>query len=217
MATVPAYPARFDLEAPEEVANWRPLVQWLLAIPHLVILHVLGYVVQVVWIISFFAVLFTKHIPEGLYSFQVMVMRYQARVWTYVLFMREDYPPFSFRVVDADDGADPPTSLSVDRPPELNRWLPLVKWLLLIPQVIVLFFLQIASFFVAVVAFFAVLFTGRFPQGMRNFLVGVTRWHVRVGAYALFLVDPYPPFSLQPSTGPSAAPPPTTPPPGSAG
>ncbi len=205
MASVPAYPARFDFEAPDEVANWRPLVQWLLAIPHLVILQVLGYVVEVVWIISFFAVLFTKNIPQGLYNFQVMVMRYQVRVGTYVLFMREGYPPFSFRTVGEDDGIDVAT-LSVDRPAELNRWLPLVKWLLIIPQIIVLAFLNIAAFVVAVISFFAVLFTGRFPEGMRTFLVGVMRWHVRVGAYVLLLVDPYPPFSLQPSAGPPAPP-----------
>jgi hypothetical protein len=79
----------------------------------------------------------------------------------------------------------------------LNRWLPLVKWLLAIPHYIVLFFLWIGAFFAVVFAWFAILFTGRYPRGLFDFVVGVTRWHVRVVAYAFALVtDEYPPFRL---------------------
>ena len=82
---------------------------------------------------------------------------------------------------------------------DLNRWLPLVKWLLAIPHYIVLIFLDIAAVVVAVVAWFAILFTGRYPQGMFDFVVGVLRWNLRVTAYAFLLVtDRYPPFSLSP-------------------
>jgi hypothetical protein len=80
---------------------------------------------------------------------------------------------------------------------DLNRWLPLVKWLLAIPHYIVLFFLWIAAFVVVVIAWFAILFTGRYPRGMFDFVEGVIRWHNRVTAYALVLVtDNYPPFRL---------------------
>ena len=80
---------------------------------------------------------------------------------------------------------------------DLNRWLPLVKWLLAIPHYIVLFFLGIASLFVVVFAWFAILFTGRYPRGLFDFVVGVTRWGYRVQAYAFVLVtDRYPPFRL---------------------
>jgi hypothetical protein len=86
-----------------------------------------------------------------------------------------------------------------DAPNELNRWLPLVKWFLAIPHFIVLFFLDIAAVVVVVVAWFAILFTGRYPEGMFNFVVGVMRWSLRVTAYAFLLVtDRYPPFSLAP-------------------
>ncbi len=82
---------------------------------------------------------------------------------------------------------------------DLNRWLPLVKWLLAIPHYIVLFFLDIAVFFVVIVAWFAILFTERYPRGMFDFVEGVFRWHNRVAAYALTLVtDQYPPFRLAP-------------------
>jgi hypothetical protein len=82
---------------------------------------------------------------------------------------------------------------------DLNRLLPLVKWLLAIPHYFVLFFLEIAAFVVVVVAWFAILFTGRYPRGMFDFVLGVIRWHNRVIAYALTLVtDEYPPFRLAP-------------------
>ena len=95
-------------------------------------------------------------------------------------------------------------SLRLDMPypdaqTELNRWLPLVKWLLAIPHYIVLVFLCIAAFVCIVVAWFAILFTGRYPRGLFDFVVGVGRWSTRVSAYAFLLVtDRYPPFSLQP-------------------
>ena len=80
---------------------------------------------------------------------------------------------------------------------DLNRWLPLVKWLLAIPHLIVLFFLSVGAFFAVVIAWFAILFTGRYPRGLFDFVVGVGRWWLRVEAYAILLVtDRYPPFSL---------------------
>ncbi len=79
----------------------------------------------------------------------------------------------------------------------LNRWLPLVKWLLAIPHYIVLGFLGVAAFFVILIAWFAILFTGRYPRSMFDFVVGVLRWGLRVSAYAFLLTtDEYPPFRL---------------------
>ncbi len=89
-----------------------------------------------------------------------------------------------------------PAQFEITYPGELNRWLPLVKWLLIIPHYFVLFFLGIGAYFVAIFAFFAVLFTGRFPRGAFDYLVGTLRWGQRVGAYIYLMADPYPPFSL---------------------
>jgi uncharacterized membrane protein len=90
--------------------------------------------------------------------------------------------------------------LEIDYPDakqDLNRWLPLVKWFLAIPHFIVLFFLAIGAFFAVIIAWFAILFTGRYPRGLFDYLVGVSRWALRVEAYAMLLVtDRYPPFSL---------------------
>ena len=88
------YPASFTFDPPERVANWRPLVHWLLVIPHAIVLYVIQIVAEVVAFVSWFAILFTGRLPEGLASFQVMYMRYDARVATYAVWLREEYPPF---------------------------------------------------------------------------------------------------------------------------
>jgi uncharacterized protein DUF4389 len=91
---------------------------------------------------------------------------------------------------------DHPVRLEISYPSELNRWLPLVKWLLAIPHYFVLFFVGVGALFVIVFSWFAVLFTGRFPRGAFDYLVGTYRWANRVGAYVLLMTDAYPPFSL---------------------
>ncbi|HZN14139.1 MAG TPA: DUF4389 domain-containing protein [Acidimicrobiales bacterium] len=188
-------PVVLDLDAPLEAANWRPLVSWLLAIPQWFVVSVLGGVSQVLVVISFFTVLFTRKIPDGIYNFQAMYLRYSWRTTSYTLFMRESYPPFTFEMQTTDPGDDP-AQLSIADQGELNRWLPLVKWLLLIPHFIALIFLAIGAIFVWIAAFFAVLFTGRWPGGMRNYMIGLERWSTRVNAYLYLMRDEYPPFSL---------------------
>ncbi|MBV8692142.1 MAG: DUF4389 domain-containing protein [Actinobacteria bacterium] len=183
------------IEAPAEVANWRPLVQWLLAIPHYVVLYALSVVLSLFAFISFFAILFTGMIPPTIYSFEVMVLRYQWRVYSYAGFLRESYPPFEFTSSDVDPGNDP-ASLSLPRPEKWNRGLIFVKWLLVIPNAIVLTFVAIGAFVAWLIAAFAVLFTGRWPQVLRDLVVGTVRWQMRLNAYVYLLTDQYPPYSL---------------------
>jgi len=209
-----SYPARLGIESPLEVRNWRPLVNWFLAIPHYLVLYAMKALRQVLTLIALFTVLFTKKIPDQMFDLIVMTRRYAWRVNTYAFWMREAYPPFSFSLTSQDDGLDP-AWLSVDYPQELNRWAPLYKWLLAIPHYIVLLLLFIGAVFAALAAFFAVLFTGRYPPGLRSYLIGVARWSLRVSAYAGLLRDEYPPFSLRDGTPGLAADPgtPTPPPP----
>jgi hypothetical protein len=197
MAAASDYPVHLDLDAPLEVARWRPLVHWFLAIPHFIVVQILGYVQLVLFVISWFAILFTGNIPRGLFNFMVMILRYQWRTNSYAFFMREQYPPFAFDAA-SDDPGDDPARLSVAYPERLSRGLIFVKWLLAIPHFIALMFVFIAAFVVGIAGFFAVLFTGRWPEGMRNFLIGATRWSTRVSAYVFLLTDVYPPFSLEP-------------------
>jgi hypothetical protein len=185
------------VDTPARIANWRPLVHWLLAIPHAVVLYILGIVSGVVALISWFAILFTGKLPEGMANLQALYIRYTNRFNVYVYFMREEYPPFSFETVATDPGDDPGVRTTVV--PELenrNRLTTAFRFILVIPHVIVLALLGIAAFFAAIVAFFAVLFTGHWPEGLQNFVVGVFRWSTRVAAYYTLLTDEYPPFSL---------------------
>jgi hypothetical protein len=192
-----AYPATFAFDPPEKVANWRPLVNWLLAIPHFAVLYGLRVLGQAVAVISWFAIVFTGELPESLANLQTMWMRYELRTYSYGLFMREEYPPFAFAMSPADGGED--ARVAVNFQPVLNdrnRVTVGFRIILVIPHAFVLVLLAIAASVVVTVAFFAVLFTGRWPAGMRNFVVNVQRWYLRVQTYFLMLTDEYPPFQL---------------------
>ena len=136
-------------------------------------------------------IVFRQRYPRWWFDFGLELSRFGARIGAYVALLSDQYPS----TVEHQS-----VHLDVDYPDverDLNRWLPIVKLLLAIPHFIVLVFLSIAAFFAVIVAWFAILFTGRYPRGIFDFVVGVGRWWVRVWAYAILLVtDKYPPFSL---------------------
>jgi ABC-type multidrug transport system fused ATPase/permease subunit len=192
-----SYPATFSFDPPDKVANWRPLVNWLLAIPHYIVLYALQVVSRVVGVISWFAIVFTGRLPEGLANVQVMYLRYSLRTSTFVAFLREEYPPFGFATTTSDPGDDRRTRVEVQ--PQLadrNRLTALFRIVLVIPQLIVLAILSVASAVATFIAVFAVLFTGRWPAGMRGFVLKVLGWSLRLNVYFLLLTDVYPPFAL---------------------
>jgi hypothetical protein len=192
-----AYPTRLDIEAAPEQDRWRPFAQWALALPHLVILQALQAASQAVAVVSWFWILFTGRLPAGLASFQAMYLRYWMRTASYVGFLREAYPPFGFTTSVEDPGDDPHVRLDVSpRLEDRNRLTTFFRLVLVIPHVLVLALLSLAALIVLVVAAFAVLFTGRWPDGLRAFVVGTARWSLRVEAYLLLLVDDYPPFAF---------------------
>jgi hypothetical protein len=191
-----SHPADLRLDAPLEVANWRPLVHWLLAIPHLLIAGVLGQVAGVVAFVAWFIIVFTGKLPKGLADFQVLVIRYSARAYSYAAFLREKYPEFEFEMTQEDPGTDP---LRVDVTAQLenrNRLTVALRVIWMIPIAIFLWAVGIVASLAMIVAFFAVLFTGRWPEGLRTFVLNVGRLSIRVNAYGYLLVDDYPPFSL---------------------
>ena len=153
MSTSVPYPLQLEFHADRSITRWRPFVQWLLAIPHLMIAWALRSLRQVLTLISFFTVLFTKRIPRPVFDAIVMTYRYEWRAMSYAFFMHEDYPPFDFDLSSEDDGMEPHTSLRLTYPEHLERWKPLYKWFLAIPQYFVLAALFVAACVGIVVGF----------------------------------------------------------------
>ncbi len=192
--SIPA--ADLHLDSPSETQNWRPLVNWLLAIPHLVIANALGNVANLMSIVSWFAIVFTGRMPDGIARFQCMILRYEARAYSYVAFLRQPYPQFEFDMTDTDPGNDP---LRVDFAPQVserNRVTVAFRLVLIIPVVVYAAIIAIAAAFAVIIAAFAVLFTGRWPHVLRTFVINAGRLTLRVSAYGRLLTDAYPTFAL---------------------
>jgi hypothetical protein len=137
-------------------------------------------------------ILFRRKYPRWWFDWNLELLRFGSRVGTYIALLRDEYPSTDEQQAVHLDIQYP------DAERELNRWLPLVKWLLAIPHYIVLFALSIVTFFVVIISWFAILFTGRYPHALFDFVVGFFRWQNRVTAYAILLVtDTYPPFRLK--------------------
>ena len=222
-----SYPVQVQARLDEPLSRWLWLVKWLLAIPHCIVLFFLWIAFVVVTVIAFFAILFTAHYPRPLFNFNLGVLRWSWRVayYTYSGLGTDRYPPFSL-------GEEPgyPATLDISYPERLSRGLVLVKWwLLAIPQyaIVAVFAGGIAytagntgqtwqadvlsGGLIGLLVFFAaimLLFAGRYPRGLYDFIVGMNRWVLRVVAYAALMTDAYPPFRLdQGSTGvPAPAP-----------
>jgi hypothetical protein len=190
------FPAQVEFHGDRRITWWKPLVQWALAIPQLMVASALRSLREVLILISLFTVLFTERIPRPLFDMIAMSYRYEWRAISYALFMHEDYPPFDFDPSASDDGVEPHTTLSIAYPDQLDRWKPLYKWFLAIPHYFVLAALAVCAVFAVAAGFFAVLVRGEYPDGIRAFVVGVYRYALRVEAYVGLLTDVYPPFQL---------------------
>ena len=138
-------------------------------------------------------IVFRQKYPKWWFDWNVNLTKFSSRVAAYILLLRDEYPSTDEEQAVHIDIRYP------DVQDDLNRWLPLVKWLLAVPHVIVLIVLWVAVVVVVIVAWFAILFSGRYPKRIFDFVVGVMRWSLRVEAYALLLTtDRYPPFGMDP-------------------
>ena len=191
------YPATFEFNAPEKVARWRVIGNFILAIPHMIVLFVLGAFSLVVDVFSWFAIVFTGKLPSGLAGVNCMLIRYGARVGSFVNFMRSSYPPFDFDTSTQDNGKDPEVTVNIA--PELEgrkRLTVFFRFILLIPVVIVSYIWVILAYLTSIIGFFAVLILGRWPKGLRNFLIGINRFNIRTSAYGSLLTDKFPSLGL---------------------
>jgi len=219
MAENPVYAARLEIDYPEKLERVTSFFRYIWIIPIAIILglisgagqtvtntvylneagHIVsrtqqtaGGLVSGLIVATALMIIFRQRYPRWWFDFARELVRFEYRVGAYALLLTDQYPS----TVEEQS-----IHLEIDYPDvknNLNRWMPLVKWLLAIPHYIVLSFLGIAVFFAVIVAWFAILFTGQYPRGLFDFVVGVGRWVLRVEAYAVLLVtDRYPPFSLR--------------------
>src|SRR5437660_2916895 len=204
----PPYPVQFTVDYPDRPLNrLTTALRIFIAIPILVVLesvsggHFSAHGGEVItygagatlFLGPLLMIVFRRKYPRWWFDWNLELQRFGNRVLVYLALMDDKYP-----------STDDHQSVRLDYPypdaaRDLNRWLPLVKWLLAIPHYIVLFFLDIAALVAVIVAWFAILFTGRYPRGVFDFVEGVARWHNRVIGSAVTLVtDVYPPFRLSP-------------------
>ena len=190
------YPAQIDVQTPDKVANWRPLVHWIMAIPHLIISYVLTIVAEVVAVIAWFAILFTGRMPEGMANVICLALRYQARTQAFVGFLHEEYPPFDFSTTPGDPGGTP---VRIDFRPALggrNRLTCALRIIWMIPAAIVTLIIAIIGAICWLIGLFAVLFTGKWPAALYTWVMKSMRASLRLNAYALLLIDDYPPLNF---------------------
>ncbi len=190
---------KFYIEHQEQYSRGEALLRQLfgaiyIMIPHAFLLFFVGIASNIVTLIAFFAVLITGRYPEGMYRFQEKFMRWQLRVQARMLHLCDGYPAFGL------GGEDDKVKFELNYPESISRGLTLLRQLfgfiyVVIPHAFVLIFRMIGVQFVTIIAFFAILFTGRYPQGMHEFVVGTLRWGARVNLYMLHMSDIYPPFS----------------------
>jgi hypothetical protein len=196
------YPARLDIDYPDELNRVTTGFRVVLVIPIVILYGVLtssGEWVETtslgisgaLFLATLLMILFRRRYPRWWFDFALELSRFGTRVGAYFVLATDRYPS----TVDQQS-----VRLDIDYPDaerDLNRWLPLVKWFLAIPHYIVLIVLSIGAVFAVIIAWFAILFTGAYPRGLFDFVVGVGRWWLRVYAYAFLLItDRYPPFSL---------------------
>jgi hypothetical protein len=206
------YPARLEIDYPDQLDRVTTFFRLIWALPIVIILSLLtatgneivvkesgeqltttgGGIAGGLFVATLLMIVFRQRYPRWWFDFALELNRFSTRIGAYMGLLTDRYPS----TVEHQS-----VHLEIDYPDveqDLNRWLPLVKWLLAIPHYIVLVFLVVAAIVAVFMAWFAILFTGRYPRGLFDFVVGVARWFLRVEAYATLLVtDRYPPFSLQ--------------------
>jgi hypothetical protein len=183
------YPATLEVEYPESLDRFTTFFRLLWIIPILIIAALIS--VGGLWFATALMIAFQVKYPRWWFDYARELARFEGRVGAYAGLLTDQYP-------STTDAQAVRIEFEYPEVGELNRWLPLVKWLLAIPHYVVLAVLAVFAFLAVLIAWFAILFTGRYPRGLFDFVVGFGRWVLRVEAYAFFLVtDRYPPFSLK--------------------
>lgn len=212
-----SYPGTLTVAYPEKLSRLTTFFRFLTIIPQLIVFVLVSIAAEVILILAWFAILFTGRYPEVLFNFITWWLRWATRFTAYFYLLTDKYPPFSGRIE-----LDYPVALNVETPGELSRlttflrfpviptlswstgnngsgwkwdWSFATGWPMTIPHTIVLFFLGIVAVIILILAWFAIIFTGRYPHVFFDYITWFFRWGVRVNSYAVLVTDKYPPFS----------------------
>ncbi len=195
MAQSPAqYPAQLSVDYPDRQLNrLSSALRFLYVLPiSIVAAGITNSVNGILFFPVLLMIVFRQKYPKWWYDWHINMTRFSTRIGAYALLLRDEYP-----ATDEEQAVH----LEITYPnveADLNRWLPIVKWALASPHYVGLSVLLIGVVVAGVIAWFAILFTGRYPRGIFDYMVGVMRWSLRVQAYAwLMTTDKYPPFSLK--------------------
>jgi hypothetical protein len=188
-----AYPIEYEADFPSAgISRWRAFFQGFLLIPHLFALIFVGIGAYIAYFFAWWAIIFTRRYPRGLFNFITGTLRWATRVNSFAYLMTERYPPFSL-----EDDPDYPVRARFQYPEAgIARWRPLVQYFMALPHLFVLYFVGIGAYLAMIVVWFSILFTRTFPPGLFNFIAGYQRWNLRVIAYAALTTEEYPPFGL---------------------
>ena len=190
MAQASDYPVQLSIDYPDSSNRLTAFFRIILAIPIIILATGITYAQGMMFIPVVLIILFRRKYPRWWFDFNLEVLRFSARINAYFGLMQDAYPS-----TDEDQSVH----LDVEYPENLNRLMPLVKWLLAIPHYIVLMVLGIVSLALTVIAWFAILITGRYPRALFDVNLGISRWGARVSVYVVELMtDRYPPFRLSP-------------------
>lgn len=184
---------QLELDAPPQVGWWRVVLNPIFAIPLVVWGAVLAIPLVLVTVVAWLSILSTGTYPRELFKFSVGVLRYYWRVTSFALCFHDRYPPFAVAMRTLDANRQPP-QLSIYYPRRMNRLMAFTKWLMVIPSLVLLLGAFVPGVVLAYVGVLMVIVRGRWPGGIRRYLVGVNRWALRVVAYVIFLTDCYPGF-----------------------
>ncbi len=188
-----SYPVQFSVDYPESSSRLKALFRIILIIPNGVILNLVSGIVGALFPAIVLMLLFRKKYPRWWFDVNVELQRFSARVWTYFFLLRDEYPSTNEQQAVHLDFEYPEGDNAV------NRWLPLIKWLLALPHWIIISVLSIVYLIVVAISWFAIIITGKHPRGLFDFLIGCSRWAARTTAYAFLLTtDRYPPFRFGP-------------------
>ncbi len=198
MSKLSEYPVQIEINPDERVARWRVFFAGFLVIPLYIIVAFFGYLIQLLWFFAFVVIIIKGKIPKWILEADASYLRYQLRIATVMLFLRNDYPPFGFDFQIPDPGDDPHIVVTIPEEQKRSRLLSIIfiRLLLLVPHIIALMGAGVIAGLLTFLSWFFAVFAGRWPKSLQRIVIAVLKYSSRLTAYMFYVTDKYPPFAI---------------------